>query len=161
MAVQVLPRRPEVASIALGVAFLLFLVTIIVGAGLLPREVEVYLTPARTPDAVFPAWLYLLLLVGEACIATMGFWALARAASALIGALHSEPGPESPVGPWIAAWILIWFSVLIWLAIWLGNGHELQRSWLELTTSLIGIAGVGLIVVGHAILMRRRPRPFR
>jgi hypothetical protein len=161
MAVQVLPRRPELASMVLGAAALLFLGSIAFGTRLLPQEVEVYFTPARSPDVVYETWLYLLLLVAEACAATVGFWALARGASALIGAFGSKPGLESPVGPWIAAWILTWFSVALWLAILLGNGHDLQRSWLELATSLIGIAGVVLIVGGHAILIRRRPRPFR
>jgi hypothetical protein len=139
----------------LGGAAGVFVGSIAFGTRLLPQEVEAYYTPARNPDVVYDAWLYLLLLTGTACVAIMGFWAIARAASALIGAFVSKPGPESPVGPWVAAWILIWFSVLVWLAIWLGNGHDLQRSWLELATSLTGVAGVFLIAGGHAILIPR------
>jgi hypothetical protein len=112
-----------------------FVLTLVVASLRLPPQIAMYYSPTDHPDVVYQAWQYLFLV-------PLGTLLLAFALASGAGALMAAFGPggatiEGRVMAWVGAWVLVSASAAVWVAISLGNGHPLQRSWLE---ALIGLA---------------------
>jgi hypothetical protein len=142
--------------VALAVAGLLFVATLTFGAVLLPDHVDVYFAPADRPDVSYELWQYLTLVAIGVVVLAMASAALASAALSLVSAFREGSLGRSDVAAWVGAWTFVWFSAGVWLAIWLGNENPETRSWYELLLGLTGVAGVALIVLWRAELIRWR-----
>ena len=68
----------------LGTAVLLFAVSVICAAILLPSQIEMYYTPTDRPDVVYQRWQYLILAVVLAGVLAIGFGVMAEAFESII-----------------------------------------------------------------------------
>ena len=137
-------------------AALLFAATLVLGAVLLPDHVDVYYAPADRPDVSYELWQYLTLVAIIAVVFAIGTGGMASAAMALISAFREGSVGRSDVAAWVGAWTFVWFSAGVWIVIWFGNENPETRSWCEVLVALTGIAGIALIVLWRAELIRWR-----
>lgn len=132
----------------LGVCGAVFMVTVTLAAVLLPSMVDVYRNPTDQPDVVYARWQYLLLAVLGAGLLAVALSAVAAALLALVVAFtgRQPSGAAAQLSSRVTGWVLLCSSAAVWLAIWLGNSDPARRSWLELATGQVALAGIGFII---------------